>query len=95
MEHLWTSILFLLKFYVHLFKFCMLISSAFHVATASAAAASMRAWQLHGHAAASKPACMLHRMLLLQSRHACCMACMLLQQQLLLLRACVRAWPPS
>ena len=38
------------------------------------------------YAAASKPACVLlklHGMLLQQ------------QQQLLLLRACVRAWPPS
>jgi hypothetical protein len=27
------------------------------------------------HAAASKPACILHGMLVLQNRHACCMAC--------------------
>ena len=48
-------------------------------------------WLLHGHAAASKPGCMVHGMLLLQNRDAWCMACCCFTQQQLLLRACVRA----
>jgi hypothetical protein len=56
------------------------------------AAASMgmaAAWLLHGHAAASKPGCMVHGMLA-ASKPGCMVHGMSLQQQLLL-RACMRA----
>ena len=52
------------------------------------------AWLLHGHAAASKPGCMVHGMLLLQNRDAWCMACRFSSSSCCV-HACVRAWPPS
>ena len=48
------------------------------------------AWLLHGHAAASKPGCMVHGMLLLQNRDAWCMACCCFSSSSCCVHACVR-----
>ena len=53
------------------------------------------AWLLHGHAAASKPGCMVHGMLLLQNRDAWCMASCRFSSSSCCVHACVRAWLPA
>ena len=50
------------------------------------------AWLLHGHAAASKPGCMVHGMLLLQNWDAWCMASYRFSSSSCCVHACVRAW---
>jgi hypothetical protein len=53
------------------------------------------AWLLHGHAAASKPGCMVHGMLLLQNWDAWCMASCRFSSSSCCVHACVRAWLPA
>ena len=62
---------------------------------ASSSSQQQPAWLLHGHAAASKPGCMVHGMLLLQNWDAWCMASCRFSSSSCCVHACVRAWLPA